>query len=318
MNLTELSDYREWLKHSPFEVHMHVFNLGGWKHLWNSSKFRGKPPRWASRVRNYFNTTPKKLTRLDAKTSATHLKQAQKAKVAAECATIKAMHDKSLAAKAGVPLKLPKGCPAQPDPDARMSFSDTMGTRMALSGDVYIDELKQIWFQMDPGGAIYHYGEKPWWPTVESIWASGVGQELIPVFKLVSPDGTGGSRECCITNPFDQPFELRNNVGTPMDVFVRYSGAKMGRLSIGAVNEEVDVSKRVITADKHPVHQGSYNYAETVDQGLTAHNRFDVDTDLMTKTFFVDPPDPFSQLLLRTFPEKKFGETMPLADQVDY
>jgi hypothetical protein len=307
MDLKALGNYREWLKRSPFEVYMHVLKLGGWKQVWNSAPFHGRPPRWASRVRNFFNSTPRKLTRLDDKTSETHLKQAQKAKVAAECATIKAIYDKSIAAKAGVPLELPKGCPANPDPAARMSFSDTMGTRHALSGDVYIDELRQIWFQMDPGGAIYHYGEKPWWPGGESVWVSKFqGQKQVPVFKLVSPDHTGGSRECCITNPTEETVQVGKIV------------VKLGRSNIGAVNQEVDVSGRVLTSDKHPVHQGSYNYAETVDQGLTMHNRFDVDTDLMLPTFFADPPDPFSQLLFRRFPEKKAGESTPLADQVTY
>lgn len=157
---------------------------------------------------------------------------------------------------------------------------------------------------MDPGGAIYHYGEKPWWPGGESVWVSTFkGQKQVPVFKLVSPDGTGGSRECCITNPFDEPFQM-GKIVVP----------NKGKANIGAVNEEVKVADRMV---KDPVKQGSYNYAETVDQGLAAHNRYDVDTDLMTPTFFVDPPDRFSQLLFRRFPEND-GQGKPLADQVDY
>jgi hypothetical protein len=299
MDLSALNDYRQWINRTPFEVHLHAINHGGWRNV-----FRGKMPRWASRVRNYFNLTPRKLTRLNGTASATYLKEAQKAIVAADCAQFKRLHDDSPAGKAGIKRDLPKGCPAEPDPKARMDFSDTMGTRNALSGDVYMDELRQIWFQMDPGGAIYHYGEKPWWPTGEAIYASTQkGQKMVPVFKLVSPDGTGGSRECCIKNPMDVPFKIAGVAG------------KFGQSNIGAINEEVDVSGRIVS---DPVQEGSYNYAETVDQGLAAHQRLDVDTDLMLPTFFVDPPDRFSQLLFRRFPERKDGESTPLADQVKY
>jgi hypothetical protein len=79
---------------------------------------------------------------------------------------------------------------------------DEIGTIKALSGAVYEDALgRSIWFQMSPGGAIYHFGEKIRWPTLRSIEATLDGQERAPVFKLVCPDGTGGSREVCIKNP---------------------------------------------------------------------------------------------------------------------
>jgi hypothetical protein len=254
-------------------------------------------PRWASRVRNYFNVTPQKLTRLADKLSETLLRGVQKAIVAADCAVYKKITDRF------PNIQMPKGCPAHPDPSAEMGFFDTIGTRHALSGEVYIDDNRKIWYQMDPGAAVYHYGEKPWWPGGAAFYASVFqGQRQIPVFKLVSPDGTGGSMECIITNPQVVPYKVMGLV------------LKMGRSDIGAVDDTVDVSHRIVT---DPVQEASYNYAETVAEGLTAHNRFDVDTDPMTPTWFVDPSDRFSPLLFRRFPEKD-PAGRPLADQVTY
>lgn len=302
MDLAALKDYRKWIDRSPYEVHAYVVQAGGWKLVFKD----GGVPRWASRVRNYFNATPQKLTRLGDKLSETLLKGVQKAIVAADCAQLKRIYDQLPGADMGVKYpgtELPKECPANPDPNARMSFTDTLGTRSALSGEVYRDESRRLWYQMDPGAAVYHYGEKPWWPGGAAVWASVFeGQRQVPVFKLVSPDDTGGSRECIITNPQDVPFTAGRIV------------VKMGRSNIGAVDETVDVSHRIVT---DPVQEGSYNYAETVAVGLTSHNRFDVDTDPMHPKFFVDPPDRFEPLLFRRFPEKD-SDGKSLADQVRY
>jgi hypothetical protein len=293
MDLVALRNYRKWIDQSPYEVHAYVIWAGGWKQV-----FQDGVPRWASRVRNYFNVTPQKLTRLADKLSETLVRGIQRAIVAADCAAYKRIKDQFLPR-----LQLPKGCPAHPDPSAEMGFFDTIGTRGALSGEAYIDDNRRIWYQMDPGAAVYHYGEKPWWPGGAAVWASVFeGQKQVPVFKLVSPDDTGGSMECIITNPQDVPYTVGRWV------------FKMGRSDIGAVDDAVDVSHRIVT---DPVKEGSYNYAETVAEGLTAHNRFDVDTDPMTPTFFVDPPDRFSSLLFRRFPEKD-PDGYPLADQVKY
>jgi hypothetical protein len=49
--------------------------------------------------------------------------------------------------------------------------------------------------------------------TTPGIGAAHAGQESAPVFKLVCPDGTGGSREVCIKNPFDIAETHKTRIG---------------------------------------------------------------------------------------------------------
>ena len=158
-----------------------------------------------------------------------------------------------------------------------------------------------MWFQMSPGGAIYHFGEKIEHPTLRAIQATIEGQALAPVFKLVCPDGTGGSMEVCIQNPFDVPIRMGGQV------------VMVGHATIGAVGEEVKVEKRLV---KDSVAQGSYNYAETIEKGLPAHQRLDVNTDPMTPGYYVEPLNlfQFAELYMRRFPEYD-REGKPLAAQ---
>jgi len=310
MDMAALKNYDTWIDKSPLMVHSYVIHAGGWKRV-----FWDGVPRWASRVRNYFNVTPQKLTQMSDEQSEIKLREVQTAIVAADCANAKRVRAqigiKQLGPaihKYGAPKSsvLPDGCSVEPDMSARMGFNDTLGTRHALSGEVYTDESGLVWYQMDPGAAIYHYGEIPWWPGGRAFWASVIlGQRQIPVFKLVSPDGTGGSRECIITNPQEEWLQLSDVIG---------SRVKAGRSDIGAVNVTVDVSGRI---EKDPVKQGSYNYAETVVEGLAAHKRFDVETDPMNAMFFVDPLNRFSLIFSRRFPPNDQGGH-PLADQVKY
>jgi hypothetical protein len=148
---------------------------------------------------------------------------------------------------------------------------------------------------MSPGGGVYHFGEKLRSPTIRAIGATHAGQKFAPVFKLVCPDGTGGSREVCIQNMFDVPHIIR----TRIDGDFTYS---KGHTAIGAVNEQVNVANRIV---KDSVSQGSYNYAETTAKGLPAHQRLDVNTDPMKSGYYVEPPDlfRFSELYMRRFPE---------------
>jgi len=164
------------------------------------------------------------------------------------------------------------------DPGYRLDdLQDKIGTLRALSGQVYKDRLGRIWFQMSPGAAIYHFQELPSDSKNDAIIATLRGQENIEVFKLICPDRTGGSRECVI-------------IGN-------------GRTTIGEVNEEVNLTGRFV---KDSVRQGSYNYAETIEKGLAAHERLDVNTDPMQPGYFVEPSDLFShsELIFRRFPEK--------------
>jgi hypothetical protein len=131
-------------------------------------------------------------------------------------------------------------------------------------------------------------------PTSRSIQATLKGQEHAPVFKLVCLDGTGGSREVCIKNPFDV---LRKAKFHEVEITMM-----VGHATIGAVNEEVNVANRIV---KDSVSQGSYNYAETVVKGLPAHERLDVNTYPMIPGYYVEPSNlfQFAELYMRRFPE---------------
>ena len=62
---------------------------------------------------------------------------------------------------------------------------------------MYKDESNHTWFQMSSGATIYHWGRDPVVPAVEALWQLGK-QAVVPIFKLVSPDQTGGSSETII------------------------------------------------------------------------------------------------------------------------
>jgi len=273
-----LGDYGNWIGQTVWDVYYLVMAVGGWQNV-----FPGALPRWASRVRQYFNLNPMTLKLLDQKESREYLERAQTALPAS--ARAKARRNELQSRGMGISFYAPgsstkPGTPLEkPDPRAAIdTLTGEIGTLYALSGDVYEDSRgRSNWFQMVPGAAIYHFGGTVYSQTWQAIAANHWGQERAPIFKLVCPDGTGGSQECCITNPF-------------------------GASTIGAVNEEVDVSDRLV---KDSVKQGSYNYAETIEKGLPAHQRLDVNTDPMQPGYFVEPPDlfRFSELYMRRFPE---------------
>ena len=266
LDLKALTDYGNWIGETAWDVHGSVMRVGGWQQV-----FPGALPRWASRIRQYFNLTPMTLELLDHEESSRCLEMVQ---TALPSARVEAVRNA---------LRLEPG--------------REIGTIMALSGAVYEDALgRSIWFQMSPGGAIYHFGEKIRSPTLRSIEAALDGQEHAPVFKLVCPDGTGGSREVCIKNPFGVPRKIWTAIGGAL------STTMGGHATIGAVNEVVNVANRIV---KDSVAQGSYNYAETVVKGLPAHERLDVKTDPMQPGYYVEPPDlfQFAELYMRRFPE---------------
>lgn len=152
---------------------------------------------------------------------------------------------------------------------------------VALSGDVYKDQSNRTWFQMSPGGAIYHWGGDPTWDVADAYHSQYIrGQDGIPVFKLISPDGTGGSLETII----------RNN----------------GRSTIGAVNKPEPVAPLIVSVYRH---QGSYNYSETIVAGLPAHERLDVAPHKKYPDYYLNPQDRFS-LSSRRFPARKHDGKM--------
>jgi hypothetical protein len=266
LTLDEMRQYRKWLTVSPLEVINSVIGYG-WQRV-----FPDRLPVWASKVRNYFNATPKSLQRLGAAKSAEYLKKAQT----------------YLKLEQSYQVKPSKSGAIHPLLPALETAKDVYVVMKALSGDVYIDEETRIWYQMSPGAAIYHYGSQPTNPTVEAIWAEAKTQNFIPVFKLVSPDGSGGSQECILTNPVLGRVWINGIV--PLDI----------RASVIAdENKSVDISKRIVT---DPVLQGSYNYSETIEVGIRDHELRDVKPHSADPHFYVNPFPASSSLYMRRFP----------------
>jgi hypothetical protein len=258
LNLSQLKDYANWIGKSPFDVWTAVKQVGGWQVV-----FPGPLPRWASRVRQFFNLTPVKLKLLDAGKSWVEAGHAQTAIRAANYGHRQRSRGMGIAVVTpGSSTRL--GTPvAKPDPTIRVDgVGERIPTEGALSGAVYESVgSRHLWYQMAPGGGIYHTGRKVYIATLDAVIAEIAGQSKSSIFKLVCPDGTGGSREVIIKN--------------------------QGQETIGAANEVVDVDHRVV---RHSVAQGSYNYAETIKRGYAAHVRLDVRTDPMREGYYVLPP----------------------------
>lgn len=170
-------------------------------------------------------------------------------------------------------------------------LNDFTGKR-TLSGHVYADDLNRIWYQMGPGGSIYHWGDDPSWhaPIDAAFTHLFRGQTGIPIFKLICPDETDGSNETIVSNDME-----RREVATPGS----RSYEVKGQSQIGKVNQTVPVQGRLITTMDH---QGSYNFAETAVKGLDAHEKFDVHTHKKDKVY-IDPSDRFTSLSSRIFTE---------------
>jgi hypothetical protein len=216
--------------------------------------FPDQLPLWAHRVRNFFNREPKSLLRLGEVQSKAHIGR--------------------------IETKYPP---------------DKIAEKYALSDDVYRDAQNWHWYQMNEGGTIYHWGSKPKVPKFEGPYQE-VKEKLgipAPVFKLVAPDGTGGSRETILRNIH------RVFVAVKKENFLAY----VAHMTIN---------------DPHD--RGSYNYSETVKAGYDAHKMRDVDPHEKYDfpNVYINPPAlyPFSSPSERQFPEKdNLGR--PLASQVN-
>lgn len=252
MDVKMLQDYSNWVGKTPKEIISAVKGAGGWKNVFPDSL-----PVWAHRVRNFFNVEPKSLWRFDEDTSKNFIGRVQEGLNALKTSSLK---------------------------------SDIAET-FALSGDVYKDAQNKIWYQMSPGGTIYHWGRNPIAPMVESPWQSVKGQGALPIFKLIAPDGTGGSHETILRNPHHISTVVKK------ENFLAY------------------VAHLVLTDYWH---QGSYNYSETVDAGYSAHVMRDVDphTKYPFPEIYVNPPDRFAARGMRVFPEKVSNDGVPLAKQI--
>lgn len=160
----------------------------------------------------------------------------------------------------------------------------------ALHGAVYKDEKNRVWLQMATAAGVYHYeGEVN---KRKKAAAFLKPQMMMPIFKLVSPDGTGGSLELVLTNP---------------------KGHLFGDSTVVDPLHWKKISDRIVD---HWLYEGSYNYAETVTVGYDNHVKADVDTHREWPGFYINP-DQKSPLKDREFPERD-GRGALLFEQIKY
>ena len=206
-------------------------------------------PSWLHKIRNYFNVEPKTLRLVDKKP------------------TDHAMREIRAHGQIGGLI-----------------------TQFALTGDVYFDEEAETWYQMGAGGTIYHWGGGVTWEPIDAFSTQFLrGQARIPIFKLICPDGTGGSKETIISNPKVRVVQVLAAHGVV--------NQRQGGTRIGATNKAVLVLDRVETKMEY---QGSYNFAETSVVGLDKHKKNDVNPH-HHDAVYIDPPDRFEPLKDRFF-----------------
>src|SRR5262249_47565832 len=115
-------------------------------------------------------------------------------------------------------------------------------------------------------------------------------QMFTPVFKLISPDGSGGSREIIIDNPETGLIGRSSSIGDP--------------------NVTVNIQSRVVVTEEDI---GTYNFSETMVMGFPAHDLRDIQPHQTTKGFYLDPGIT-TTLEQRVFPEMD-PQGKALADQ---
>ncbi len=241
MNLDDLMNYDNWVGKTPSEVLQAVKAVAvGWHRVF--PLWKGPLPKWAHRVRNYFNEEPHVLYRWRHGREAAH---------------VKSILDKL---------------------DVNILYQEDW----ALSGQVYYDSYGRTWLQMSAAATIYHYPDGILSGKAKAFHNTTQGQSTVPVIKLVSPDGTGGSRECIIKS---RPYF-----------------SALGKTYEAALALEQEYRVVVTSIETARKYQGSYNYSETVEQGLIDHEFHDVTPHNKDATGYVDPPR-FSVLEARRFPK---------------
>lgn len=266
----DLGTYQYWLGRSPGNVLLEVISIGGWKEVFNSTSFPQGLPRWAHRVRNFFNLEPTTLTYEQFILEKNHFYKLYNLK----------------------------------------PIDEGLETSMALSGDVYVDSLLNKWFQMSPGATVYHFRHSTN-KKIKAIQMTSSGQRFTPVFKLVSPDGSGGSRETIIRNPFKStsiPSPVRGLLNLPN------ISVPIGDSIIGKKGLQVNVMKLI---EDNAEFQGSYNYGETSVSGFDSHSRFDIKPHEKDEKGYINPDNRYSNLFSRTFPQKDDQDKL-LAEQIKY
>lgn len=297
----DLKKYDFWIGKSALQVFGAVLMVGGWRAVFPDSE---KFPVWASKVRNYFNVYPMTLKRLPEKEAKPYLNNPLNIGFLLDCHERQAANQKWQNRRMNqwgkldpAPFPTSGACPADASHDIKhMGWKQSLAIKSALTGDVYKDERNQTWFQMAAGSTIYHWGDHPSNPTAEAVyWDTVMRQDDTPVFKLVCPDGTGGSREVIIHNAeiSDGPYNNRSSVVWKKE------------------NEAVNVTQAIETDS---ILQGSYNYSETTRVGLAAHEKRDVKPHVHDRMFYVNPQYLDTPLDTRKFPELD-NYQKPLADQ---
>jgi hypothetical protein len=290
INLAALQQYSTWLNHSAEQIYHAVLGVSGWKNV-----FPHTLPPWASKVRNYFNLAPATLVRLADADEKRMLKQAQQFVFKLDCHMDQTVNRYKQDRRPNpfnkpnpAPWKVHANCPAKADHDViHTNMTDDIAIRRAFAGAVYKDESGRLWYQMAAGSTIYHYGDQPWNDTIEGVYVEKIlGQNDVPVFKLISPDNTGGSNEIILKNSGNVVVISSKQTAKIRDLLV------------------VDAA-----------YQGSYNYSETSQVGLAAHRLRDVSPHVPGKAFYVNPLNPFSPLRSRRFPVNDL-QGRPLANQV--
>lgn len=134
---------------------------------------------------------------------------------------------------------------------------------------------------MSTGGTVYHYpGDVTAYKKIDEALKF---QAFIPIFKLISPDDTGGYLEIIVRNW--------------MTNYVPVTGIEWGTSTIGTGDWESIIAKTVF--DK--AYEGSYNYSETVMKGLDAHQRRDVEPHKKNPVYN-SPIHPWTSIEDRRFP----------------
>lgn len=303
MTMEQLRDYNCWIGKKPLVIFENVIRLGGWRMV-----FTGRLPRWASKVRNFFNRTPTTLTRLQPDAEKKMAKAVQRLKGEMECEEERQRQEDNKWVRTPQdrinfphgnkpnpnPIVLPGHCPKKPSEAVTdIGPFDAIALRNTLSGQVYRDETGRHWYQMSAGATIFHWGApvNPLTMKAEAAITEKIrGQNDTPVFKMISPDRTGGSREIIIKNR-----------GTD---YLVPAGASIRIINNMVVYDEV--------------YQGSYNYADAMIAGFAAHKALDIEPHIGASDFYVNPAHRYWDLDVATFPIKdpRFPNRKPLAEEV--
>lgn len=135
----------------------------------------------------------------------------------------------------------------------RGNFLNQVLARGAFSGDVYRDQTGRHWIEQSQAGSRYHSKEQR-----GLLGAALTPHSMTGVFKLCSPDGTGGSSETALHN------------------WMHGLTGRIGKRSATEVGHTINAATQAIVAEKY---RGSYNFADTMVSGFDEHDRFDIIPD---------------------------------------